>query len=122
MGDEVLKNVATWIRSTVRATDFAARYGGEEFVVILPNTNLNDLRSAAERIRQTVEQGCVEHKGVSVSVTISIGGACVRTISSLDDGQPLIELADKCLYEAKGNGRNRCVCQAVEAITNLANA
>ena len=116
MGDEVLKHVAACILNAVRATDFTARYGGEEFVAILPNTTLAQLESAAERIRGSVQDETVKFHEEAVSVTISVGGACVRKVSSTDDARQLTHLADQCLYQAKERGRNRCVCRALESL------
>ena len=113
-GDQVLASVAKWISENTRATDFAARYGGEEFVVVLPNTSLSDLSSVAERLRLAVEDGVVKHKETAVSLTISIGGACICDVVAKSDGVALMELADQCLYQAKDGGRNRCVCREVK--------
>ena len=116
VGDKVLTSVASWLSEATRTTDFTARYGGEEFVVILPNTTLPDLESVAERLRTAVERGAVENKGETLSVTISIGGACVTRVTSANDGTALVELADQCLYEAKDAGRNQCVCREVQLV------
>ena len=102
------------MKGATRDTDFIARYGGEEFVAILPNTTLPDLESVAERLRQTIENAVVETEDKTLSVTISLGGACVNMVTTHDDGMALVELADKCLYEAKEAGRNQWSCQVVE--------
>ena len=110
LGDQVLKQVATWIAAAIRNADVAARYGGEEFVVVVPDTTLDSLERVAERIRTRVEAGQVRHEGQPLSVTISVGGACVHQVQSLKDGMALLKLADGCLYEAKDAGRNRSIC------------
>ncbi len=116
-GDEILKHVACRLTSCVRTTDFLARYGGEEFVLVLPNTSPSDLESIAERIRSEVARESFKDADTTLSITISIGGACVQRVTSKDDGRFLLDLADKCLYEAKRNGRNCCVCRNKELAT-----
>lgn len=112
MGDACLKRVAYTIKESLhRVADFAARYGGEEFACILPNTELIGAVAIAEQIRVNIEGLKIPHGASQVSdyVTASLG---VFTISgyfkSLNE---TVELADKQLYKAKENGRNR-VCFA----------
>ena len=108
-GDQVLIEITHMIATELRATDFLARYGGEEFVLILPCTEINGARAIAERIRQSVELRSQEIQGMP-AITCSLGVAW-----SLQGGMPpesLISKADKALYEAKGQGRNRVVTDA----------
>jgi len=108
-GDECLKDVVEVIKSNIkRPADKAARFGGEEFILILPETDVNGAFSIAESIRKDVISLKIPHESSPVSerVTISAG------ISSIipDTGvmmKKLIENADKALYRAKSNGRNR---------------
>jgi diguanylate cyclase (GGDEF)-like protein len=111
VGDEVLKLVAERLVSAVRETDTVARYGGEEFVVILPSVVPADMKNVAERARQGVGDCSFPHEGQQLSVTVSVGGACVRQVRTPKDGAALLSFADVCLYEAKNSGRNRCVCR-----------
>ncbi len=107
-GDCVLKQVATIMRNTSRATDLACRYGGEEMTLILNNTNKKDAVLLAQKVCQTVRNTLfVLANGEKVHVTISVGVATV----GLNGSKPkeLIEYADKCLYIAKENGRNQVV-------------
>lgn len=113
-GDEVLKRVARSLKDATRDTDLAARYGGEEFVIIVPNTTLPDLERVAERVRARIEATRLDLDGRTLSVTASVGGACLGRVRSEGDGKRLVTLADACLYEAKNAGRNRCVCKAIE--------
>ena len=117
VGDTVLKTVARRLKGATWDTDFIARYGGEEFVAILPNTTLADLESVAERLRQTIEDEEMEHDGTRLQLTISLGGACVTKVTSVNDGKALVELADECLYEAKDAGRNRWICRDVQLVS-----
>lgn len=105
VGDEVLKVVAKRISSVLRFGDVFGRYGGEEFVIGLPDTNEEQARNLAERIRQTIADNpimCTDHK---ISITISIGVSVLR--GGLDSIDQAIQIADRALYHCKQNGRNR---------------
>jgi diguanylate cyclase (GGDEF)-like protein/PAS domain S-box-containing protein len=110
-GDDCLRAVAQAIRKSVkRPTDLVARYGGEEFVVVLSNTNAKGAVNIAENIRKQVEELSVAHHQPTGSrnLTISCGVSCMIPV---EDNAPdkLIALADKGLYEAKNQGRNRVI-------------
>jgi len=108
-GDMVLATLGDLIRSQyVRGSDLAARYGGEEFAVLLYHTVGGEAFRAAERLRRTVEQHPFQHKDLVLQVTISIGVASFPH-SDISDARTLIECADKALYRAKGEGRNRVI-------------
>ncbi len=108
-GDQCLRRVARELEIVARRPlDLAARYGGEEFALLLYGTSLSDALDLAEAARRGVERLHIPHSG-SVDwslVTISIGVAAV-TPQSETDVSLLINLADKALYRAKRNGRNR---------------
>lgn len=111
-GDKVLRHVARAIKNNTRAVDVAARYGGEEFVLILPETDLDNARVAAEKIRGFVEQMEVAHGLETIRVTISLGIATFPRHA--EDKQSLIRSADGALYTAKRSGKNRvCVAQTI---------
>jgi len=104
-GDQAIQAVAGLLRATVRATDVAARLGGEEFGVLLPQTASDDARRLAERVRQGVAALRVPHQGAEIAFTCSIGVAeCVPAAETLDT---LLGRADKALYQAKREGRDR---------------
>ena len=109
-GDECLKSVAAIIKSHVnRAGDLAARYGGEEFAIVLTNTDYVGAFLLAEKIRINLEQNKIEHiKSPLGVVTISIGISALSDDGS-DTPESLIDTADKALYIAKSNGKNRTV-------------
>lgn len=105
IGDLTLHEIAARIKNTVRAVDVVARYGGEEFVVLMPETALDEAVRVAERIRQTIAGQPIENDNIAISITASLGAAEIkRDTNSLDE---IIKYADKALYKAKGNGRNR---------------
>jgi diguanylate cyclase (GGDEF)-like protein len=106
-GDEVLRQVAAVIGRAVRKVDLAARYGGEEFAVLLEDANEEGAVQLAERIRRDVEALVFDSEGRPVNVTLSLGIAAFPR----DGGMPkeLTDNADKALYKAKSDGRNRTV-------------
>ena len=108
-GDEVIRVLADLITETMRTTDIIGRYGGEEFVVFLPNTDVNNAKIVAERLREKSERCPVVHEDTTISFTISIGLAEFST--DYANTMVWLEDADQALYSAKHNGRNQ-VCLA----------
>jgi len=110
-GDEVLRIISAALQKSLRrSSDFAARWGGEEFVILLPNTNINGALVNAERIRENIEQTSITTlNGQSVGLTVSIGVATIVPTKDLNQSV-LISQADRALYAAKENGRNK-VCK-----------
>ena len=111
-GDEILKEVAQIIRELVRSTDVVARYGGEEFTVLLSHKGKQKASEIAERIRKTIEErSFTDPKHGNITVTTSIGINSLDTTEhdgDVDDIASLfVEGADRALYQAKDNGRNR---------------
>lgn len=108
-GDVCLKAVAETFRQTVcRAGDTVARYGGEEFIVLLSDTSGEGAMILAERLRAAVAETEVIFEGQHLPVTISLGVASVVP-HTVDNPELLIQWADKALYKAKEQGRNK-VC------------
>ncbi|MBN1276202.1 MAG: diguanylate cyclase [Deltaproteobacteria bacterium] len=111
LGDDCLRSVAEAIRQSVkRSTDLAARYGGEEFGVILPNTNKEGALHTAEVIRNEIKQIKIVHSQSKVSryVTLSLGISTMIPSQGLSP-EALVKEADKALYTAKEQGRDRAV-------------
>ncbi|MDD5136178.1 MAG: sensor domain-containing diguanylate cyclase [Candidatus Omnitrophica bacterium] len=109
-GDNALREIAGVLQSKSRKVDTVARYGGEEFVVVMPNTNKENARLFAERLRSEVEKLFFEESTLPAAnrLTISCGVACYPDDTIKKDD--LIAKADMALYEAKGAGKNRtCV-------------
>lgn len=100
-GDMVLNKVASIITENVRETDYAGRYGGEEFMVILPFLSLEKAILVAERIRLKIQNYTYPIDGLRVTISIGL------TDFEGDDPVSFISKADKLLYLAKENGRNR---------------
>jgi diguanylate cyclase (GGDEF)-like protein len=115
-GDECIRNIASVIKGYARrAGDIAARYGGEEFVLVLPGVDLGDAASIAERIRLEIFSANRPHAGSPEGrVTVSVGTASAPA-ASLDSGEALLRSADKALYRAKAEGRNRVVAASESA-------
>ncbi len=109
MGDRVLCSVVHILRQRVRAQDLVGRYGGEEFMVVLPETDLVGAEQLARELCKAVEESFCAVDGVAgpgISVTVSIGVFGGR-LDSGDSWDMLIAAADRALYQAKSNGRNR---------------
>jgi diguanylate cyclase len=102
-GDEVLRNVGQVLVKTARQMDLPCRYGGEEFAVILPATDIEEGRVAADRFRRAIEATHATFDGKKLSVTASIGMA---RVNDQDDPAWLIRRADEALYKSKQAGRN----------------
>ncbi|MDD4324340.1 MAG: sensor domain-containing diguanylate cyclase [Eubacteriales bacterium] len=104
-GDLVLTEIAQALSRSIREMDTVGRYGGEEFLLVLPETDQSHALLVAERIRKAVEDLELPH---NVGVTISGGVAVLNPESSrVDDLTSLLEQADRKLYEAKNDGRNK---------------
>lgn len=106
-GDQVIKTMAKIIAAAIRETDIAGRYGGEEFTVILPNTDAQNAKLVAERIRKLTEKLPVEYDEHVIKFTVSVGIAMLDP--SYSSHLVWVDRADKGLYEAKETGRNRSV-------------
>ncbi len=110
-GDRVLKEFGERIKEDARSMDLICRFGGEEFVIVMPDTDRSKAYAVAERLRKSIaDQPFQVEEGVEVEVTASMG------ISTLEDHndtpQTLFKRADKAVYQAKRDGRNRVVADA----------
>ncbi|WP_223300837.1 diguanylate cyclase domain-containing protein [Oscillatoria nigro-viridis] len=111
-GDECLKQVAQILASNAqRAGDLAARYGGEEFAVIVSRTDVQGAKRVAESIRRDLKAAAIFHAASKVSkfITLSMGIATTVPAAGLSI-EELIGQADRALYRAKLEGRDRIVC------------
>lgn len=112
IGDRVLQQLADACRRTLRVVDIVGRMGGDEFAVILPETDGNQAKEAAQRLRQAIAGMAVPlHDGRSLRCTASIGATTVaRPEESIDE---LLRQADEALYQAKIGGRDQVSAFAV---------
>jgi two-component system cell cycle response regulator len=108
-GDDVLRNFSERLRKNVRGIDLVCRYGGEEFVVVLPDTSLSVASVIGERLRTRIagDGFPIDDGQQAINVTISVGIAALE--SPDDTPETLIKRADRALYSAKRDGRNRVV-------------
>jgi two-component system cell cycle response regulator len=114
-GDFVLKQVAERVRTSLRQEQIFARVGGEEFVVLCPETNCENGRRLAEKLRERIASEPITYAGFQVAVTCSFGVADLS--AGMTDGVALYEAADRALYEAKQAGRDRvCCCVAEDGV------
>lgn len=104
-GDEVLKGLASILRTNLRASDALIRMGGEEFVILLPETILEECKHIAERLHNEVKQTKIIYENKEISLTISVGVAQYNK----EPINKFVEKADSALYQAKQTGRNRIV-------------
>ncbi len=108
-GDDVLRQLSTILKNTVRDNDIVARYGGEEFAIILPSTDQHGAHVLGERLREKVEQYVFPSEEIQPekNLTISVGIAMYPEHAvTVED---IIIAADRALYHAKQTGRNRVV-------------
>ena len=106
-GDLVLRHLAGCLRAQMRPMDLVARYGGEEFILLLDGMDLQVMTNAAERIRLLIDASSVPADGKEIRYQVSIGLSCSDQCGH--DLWKLISVADKALYQAKNQGRNRVV-------------
>lgn len=120
VGDQVLRLLAATLKEGIKGRDLAARYGGEEFVILLPETDLLAAEILANALRERVckkrilNRASGEYLG---EITVSIGIGCYRP------GEPLVKFftrADKALFQAKRDGRNRVVSESKLSVADAA--
>ena len=105
-GAMVLHELAQFISEQLRDYDTIGRYGGEEFLIILPETTGEQAYAICDRIRKAIEGNAHKYNGRELHVTASIGIAAKNSEENITMNN-FIKEADRCLYIAKGTGRNR---------------
>lgn len=107
-GDAVLRALAELLRAGTRASDFVMRYGGEEFMVAFSGASLEDAQLILERLRRQAETRVIRWSGHEIRFTFS-AGLCDARSPDVDNPEAVVHGADKALYRAKEQGRNRIV-------------
>lgn len=103
-GDQTLINLSHLIKKQLRKIDFCCRFGGEEFVICLPDTELEQAREVAERLRLAVEKMPLNCENKTFNISVSLGIACNK---ESEQPENTISRADTALYKAKAAGRNQ---------------
>jgi len=114
VGDEVLKEFVTVLKKYIREDDLLARWGGEEFLLALVMDNVEDVLHRVETIRKAVSEfnfQKVNHLTASFGIAWKVDCEC-------DDLNTMLQRADKALYKAKNNGKNRVILKKLEIIDN----
>jgi diguanylate cyclase (GGDEF)-like protein/PAS domain S-box-containing protein len=104
-GDRVLVELARQLQASIRLNDLVVRYGGEEFIIWLPSVDRTRAEFTAQRVHKHIRQVQVAGKPITVSIGVA------TSLNTLDSGllQELITHADKAVYQAKAEGRNRTI-------------
>jgi len=105
-GDEVLRHLGGFLQAESRKSDVAGRVGGDEFVVLLPETDLDGAIAAAEKLRFGIAAASKEWTQGVPGITVSMGAVHSRYDSPNFDEGVILDQADKCMYQAKRDGRN----------------
>jgi diguanylate cyclase len=105
-GDKALRVIGQLLKKRLRKTDFVARYGGEEFVMLFSGSEMDEVFRVAEEIRSAVENSPFHSEGKRITLTISCGLSDFR---QGDTPKTVFKRADKALYQAKEEGKNRCI-------------
>lgn len=116
-GDYVLREISKLIFDSFRKTDIMCRYGGEELAVILTETSEENSLIPLERLRIKIAENQFSYNGETANVTVSIGVGSFKSEMKTQD--ELIECADKALYKAKQDGRNKVVSYTNEGFNNV---
>lgn len=116
-GDYALREISKIVSESFRKTDMMCRYGGEELAVILTETALDSATIPLERLRVKISEHEFSYNGETVNITVSVGlGSYIKEMQSQKE---LIECADKALYKAKQDGRNKVVSYTNEGFNNI---
>lgn len=109
VGDEVLRQVSTYLLHLVRPEDSVGRFGGEEFLVVLGDCDKTALKTRAEQIREEISRVPFLTQEGPVSVSLSIGAITIEDACKTEEIDSYVKQADAALYRAKANGRNQVV-------------
>lgn len=109
-GDAVLRSVAERLRAGLRSVDLISRLGGEEFMIVMPEISLDSARAAAARLCRAVTLepiaiGSSQNLIQTISIGLAVGGG--GSSGNMLSSEQIVQQADRALYQAKANGRNR---------------
>ena len=119
-GDAVLREVASRLRTAVRADDGIGRYGGEEFLIVLRHCDAGHLLERAEQLRQTIAKTSIAANGQELAITLSVGAVVQPASGGPHSVESILNLADTALYQAKNAGRNRVMIADPLLVSGLA--
>ena len=108
-GDQVLKQLAARVSNNLRSFDLVARYGGEEFVVIMPDTNAEIALRVADRLRAHVAEQTFQVEGLETPLEVTVSMGVTTALDPSETADTILERADRALYQAKSEGRNRAI-------------
>ena len=108
VGDKALKKIANICKNVCRESDIFGRIGGEEFAICCPDTDIQGAQVISERVREACANEPLEYEDKTFTVTVSIG---VSLLKQGDTIEKAMKRADELLYEAKKQGRNRCIVE-----------
>ena len=120
LGNQALIHISNLIKITIRKLDFGCRFGGEEFVILLPNTDLQQSISVADRLREIIATTPLDIDTLPVGITASLGVGEFTSRHS-ETCEAFIHRVDTWLYKAKENGRNQ-VAFPVPSVTEKTDA
>ncbi|MGB1297845.1 MAG: GGDEF domain-containing protein [Psychrobium sp.] len=106
-GDKTLQVIASALSNSIRDSEFIARYGGEEFVLLIPDLPQNAITNVLNRVRERIKSIPFKFKDKKVQITMSIGATKIKATDT--DRQVSFDRADKALYQAKRQGRDRVI-------------
>jgi diguanylate cyclase (GGDEF)-like protein len=116
-GDKLLQMLAALVKESVRKDDIFGRFGGEEFLLILPNTNAAQALGVAEKVRAMIAGHPFPHASRQPLGCVSISGGIAECPNDARESTRLLAAADKALYAAKGQGRNRVLAVATRYLS-----
>jgi diguanylate cyclase (GGDEF)-like protein len=105
-GDQVLREIARRVKHAIRPYDLFGRYGGEEFIILVADTDKENVINLAERLRLDICETPVEFDELEISISASFG---ISYATPINDMGKATKCADEALYSAKNKGRNRVV-------------
>jgi len=108
VGDQVLREVAQRLKSSMRRYDKIGRYGGDEFIAVFPRCGSKQIKSVAERLRLSVSSKDINTSAGPLKITISLGATCSENHPSISS-EELIKTSDRALIDAKKKGKNNSV-------------